>query len=94
MKSLNQIRAALMEAAQDMEAHFVQPTEAQHSIGPMRRQDEEEVKEEGGDEEIGPGTQLRTSDGVYCVVDEIDNQSANSESLGVRTKTAKRFMSI
>ena len=81
MKSLNQIRAALTEAiAQDKEAHFVQPTEAQHSVGPMRRQDKEEFKkEEGGDREIGPGTQLRTSDGAYCVVDEIDTQSANSE---------------
>jgi hypothetical protein len=77
MKSLNQIRAALMEAAQDTEAHFVQPTEAQHSIGPMRRQDKEEVKEEGGDEEIGPGTQLRTSDGVYCEIDEIDRNDSN-----------------
>ena len=77
MKSLNQIRAALMEATQDTEAHFVQPTEAQHSIGPMRRQDKEEVKEEGGDEEIGPGTQLRTSDGVYCEIDEIDRNDSN-----------------
>jgi len=71
MKSLNQIRAALMEAAQDTEAHFVEPTEAQHSIGPMRRQDKE-VEEAAADREIGPGTQLRTNKGVWCVVDEID----------------------
>ena len=77
MKSLNQIRAALVEAAQDTEAHFVQPTEAQHSVGPMRRQDKEEVKEEGGDEEIGPGTQLRTNRGIWCVVDEIDQHDSN-----------------
>jgi hypothetical protein len=77
MKSLNQIRAALMEVAQDTEAHFVQPTEAQHSIGPMRRQDKEEVKEEGGGEEIGPGTQLRTNRGIWCVVDEIDQHDSN-----------------
>lgn len=40
MKSLNRIRAALAEAvAQDTEAHFVTPTDAQHSVGPLRRQD-------------------------------------------------------
>ena len=88
MKSLNQIRAALMEAAQDTEAHFVQPTEAQHSIGPMRRQDKEEFKrEEGGDEEIGPGTQLRTSDGVYCEIDELDASHMTNRATRNRSHT-------
>lgn len=42
MKSLNRIREALTEAAaQDTEAHFVEPTDAQHSVGPLRRQDSE-----------------------------------------------------
>lgn len=35
------------------------------------------VVKEGGDEEIGPGTQLRTNRGVWCVVDEIDQKNSN-----------------
>ena len=109
MKSLKQIRATLIEAvAQDTEAHFVAPTEAQSSISADRGsneqaheykcsncdstdvamiggemlcnkcgQDAEKIDEEGGDREIGPGTQLRTNKGVWCVVDEID--AADSE---------------
>jgi hypothetical protein len=77
MKSLKQIRTALVEAShEDTEAHFVAPTAAQASI---MNKSQLKVDEEGGDREIGPGTQLRTSDGAYCVVDKIDDQSANSE---------------
>jgi len=36
-----------------------------------------DVVKEGGDEEIGPGTQLRTNRGVWCVVDEIDQKNSN-----------------